>query len=55
MKQYEVEFIRTSYIVCTVEAENRDDAKDAAWRWFEGCGDGDDACVDIVYCKELTE
>ena len=53
MKTYEVEIKRTSYIVCTVEAENEDDAKDAAWRWYEGVGDCDDAHSEINYCQEL--
>jgi hypothetical protein len=53
MKTYEVEIKRTSYVVCTVEADNEDDAKDAAWLWYEGVDDSSDADSEITYCEEL--
>lgn len=53
MKTYEVEIKRTSYIVCTVEGEDVDAAKDAAWRWYEGAGDEAYADLEIVYCEEV--
>lgn len=53
MKTYEIEIQRTSYIVCTVEAEDEDEAKDKAWDWYAGVGDCDDADSRITYCEEL--
>ena len=55
MKTYEIEIKRTSYIVCVMEAENEDDAKDAAWRWYERCSDSTDADLEITYCEEVIK
>ena len=35
MKEFEVEFRRTSYVVVTVEAESKDEAIDKAWEELE--------------------
>lgn len=50
--KYEIEIRKTSYLTCTVEADNPDDAKDAAWRWYEDVTYTDDADAEIVYCEE---
>ena len=55
MKTYEVEIKRTSYVVCTVEGEDEEAAKDAAWRWYEGTGDDAYAHLEIVYCEEAKK
>lgn len=35
MKTYEVELRRTSYVIVTVQAENKDQAEDIAWKELE--------------------
>lgn len=53
MKTYEIEIQRTSYVMCTVEAEDVDEAKDKAWEWYEKVIDTADADSRITYCEEL--
>ena len=55
MKTYEVEIERKSYVVCTVQGEDVDSAKDAAWRWYESVMEfNDDQQATIVYCEETV-
>lgn len=55
MKTYEVELRCTSYITLTVEADNKDDAEEKAWKEIEtGHTDIWDASWEIESIEELT-
>ena len=53
MKTYEVELRRVSYIVFTVEAENKDEAEEKAWAECDDRPDSDDATWDVASVEEL--
>ena len=54
MKRYAVELKRTSYVTVYVDAENRDQAEDAAWKEIEhGATDVYDAEWNISDIEEL--
>lgn len=53
MKTYEIELRRVSYIVLTVEAENKEDAEELAWAECEHRPDSDDATWDVASVEEI--
>ena len=58
MKEFEVEFRRTSYVVITVEAESKDEAIDKAWEELDNNyehGDLEDASWDVESIEEIDE
>ena len=52
MRTYEVELCRTSYIVITVNAENKAQAEDKAWKELENRADGGDAYWSLESIEE---
>lgn len=52
MKTYEVELRRVSYVVITVEAEDKDDAEDKAWAQCDERAQ-QDATWDVASVEEL--
>ena len=55
MKTYEVEIKRVSYIVTTVEAEDEQQARDEAIRWYEGSFYTDEFSAEVEYVRELAD
>jgi len=56
MKTYEVELRRTSYIIVTVEANDKDEAEAEAWKRVEAdCVNINDAQWDIESIEETEE
>lgn len=53
MKTWEVELRRVSYIVLTVEAEDKDQAEELAWAECENRPDSDDAVFDVASVEEI--
>ena len=54
-KTYEVELRRVSYITMTVEAEDKDEAEELAWREIEhGRADINDAEWDVSSIEEQS-
>jgi hypothetical protein len=51
-KTYEVEICRTSYITLIIEADNKDEAEEKAWKEIEVRGDTGDAHWD---CERIEE
>lgn len=52
MKTYEVELRRTSYITMTVEADNKDDAEEKAWKEVENRDDESYATWEVESIEE---
>lgn len=52
MKTYEVEMCRTSFIIVTVEAENKDDAEEKAWAECERLDAQGDASWAVASIEE---
>ena len=59
MKKFEVEFMRQSYIIVTVEAESRDEAEYKAWEELEFLATQpthiEDASWDVESIEEIKE
>ena len=54
MKVFTVEVQRTSYITLEIEAENKDEARDAAMREVEKRSDSAYADWNVTLCEEKT-
>jgi hypothetical protein len=52
MKTYEVELRRVSYVIVTVEAEDKDDAEDKAWAVCDERADNE-ATWDVASIEEM--
>lgn len=52
MKTYEVELRRISYIIVTVEAEDKDSAEVLAWQTVDTTPNSDDAMWDLNSIEE---
>jgi hypothetical protein len=56
MKTYQIEVVRSSYEIVTVEAENEDQAEQLAWKQIERgeTWGGGDAAWEIANIEEVT-
>ena len=56
MKKYEVEVRRTSYVIVTVEAHNKEQAEEKAWQRIEdNRADINDACWELESIEEVEQ